>query len=106
MTYCGKGWRIAALVGLAIGSLVSGAPAAEIGDMIDGFSLPDIHGKDRTLTDLADKQVVVVAFLGVDCPLARLYAPRLEELRAKYAEQGVALVAIDANSQDSLADMT
>jgi len=69
------------------------------------FTLPDMHGRERTLDELAGKKLTVVAFLGVDCPLARLYAPRLEELHAKYAAQGVAFIGIDANQQDSLTDM-
>jgi peroxiredoxin len=74
---------------------------------VEKFTLPDMHGKDRSFDTLtADKKLVVVAFLGVDCPLARLYAPRLEELNAEFAKQGVAFIGIDANHQDSLTDMT
>jgi peroxiredoxin/mono/diheme cytochrome c family protein len=80
--------------------------AVEIGDRIDGFTLPDIHGRDRTLGELADKPLVVVAFLGTECPLARLYGPRLQALSESYAARGVAFVGIDANQQDSLADLT
>src|SRR5690606_3651883 len=44
-------------------------------------------------------------FLGVDCPLAKNYAPRLNELAAQYADQGVAFVGVDANVQDSLSEI-
>jgi len=74
---------------------------------VEKFTLPDMHGKDRSFDELtASKKLTVVAFLGVDCPLARLYAPRLEELNAEFAKQGVAFIAVDANHQDSLTDMT
>jgi hypothetical protein len=41
----------------------------------------------------------------VDCPLAKLYAPRLIELARAYERQGVAFVAINPNRQDSVADL-
>jgi peroxiredoxin len=91
---------------LAACSCAATIGAAEIGARVDAFTLPDIHGRDRSLNEFADQQFVVVAFLGTECPLARLYAPRLQELSEEYAKRGVAFVSIDANHQDSLADMT
>ncbi len=99
--------RVAALLSLGGLTLGCGAPvmAAEIGDRITGFTLPDIHGRERSLNEMAEGKLTVVAFLGTECPLARLYAPRLQELSDEYALRGVAFVAIDANSQDSLTEM-
>jgi peroxiredoxin len=48
---------------------------------------------------------VVVAFVGVECPLVAHYASRLQELAGKYEASGVAFLAIDANQQDSLAEL-
>jgi peroxiredoxin len=79
--------------------------AADIGDKVEPFSLPDIYGRDRALEELADKPIVVVAFIGVECPLARLYAPRLQQLADEYAAKNVAIVGIDANQQDSLTEL-
>ena len=69
------------------------------------FALKDLQGVSHSLADLQDVPVVVVAFMGVECPLARLYAPRLSELAGEFAELKVAFLAIDANAQDSLAEM-
>jgi peroxiredoxin/mono/diheme cytochrome c family protein len=80
--------------------------AADIGGRIDRFTLPDVHGRNRSLDELADKHVVVIAFLGTECPLARRYVPRLQELSDAYAARGVAFVGIDANEQDSLSDLS
>jgi peroxiredoxin len=82
------------------------AAGADIGNQIEPFSLPDIHGRERSLAEFADMQIVVVAFLGCECPLARLYAPRLQELADEYAARKVAILGVDANQQDSLSDMT
>ncbi len=75
------------------------------GDSVQDFTLQDFRGKQVSLSDFADQQLVVLAFMGTECPLARLYAPRLEELASNYADQGVAFVAIDANSHDSLTEI-
>lgn len=85
---------------------LSSAMAAESATRIERFTLPDMHGRDRSLDELANNKLVVVAFLGVECPLARLYAPRLQELADEYAAKGVGFVAIDSNQQDSLTDLT
>ncbi len=47
----------------------------------------------------------VVCFLGVECPLARLYGPRLQRLSREFADQGVRFVGINSNLQDSPADI-
>src|SRR5207244_3418113 len=79
--------------------------SAEVDAGVQRFTLPDTHGRDRALDEFRDRQVVVVAFLGTECPLARLYAPRLQQLSEQYAQRGIAFVGIDANQQDSLTDM-
>ena len=43
----------------------------------------------------------VIAFLGAGCPVARQYAVRLEAIAADYADQGVRVIGVDANRQDS-----
>lgn len=69
-------------------------------------ALEDTSGKPITVGDLsADSAWVVVAFLGTECPLARLYAPRLNQLAAEYAQQGVRFLAVDANRQDTAAEL-
>jgi peroxiredoxin/mono/diheme cytochrome c family protein len=86
--------------------MLTPAFAADVGSKIESFSLPDMHGRDRSLDELSDMPIVVVAFLGCECPLARLYAPRLQELADAYAPKNVSIIGVDANLQDSLADMT
>jgi mono/diheme cytochrome c family protein len=43
----------------------------------------------------------VICFLGTECPLAKLYAPRLVKLEQKFASQGFQFLAINSNQQDS-----
>lgn len=98
----------AVLVVLSIsgsGLRAADSPGEIVGRKIESFALRDIHGQQHTLEDYAGKPVLVVAFLGTECPLAKLYTPRLVELAAQLADRDVAFVAIDSNQQDSLAKM-
>ncbi len=87
--------------------LVAAAPADDspIGKRINSFELHDYLGASRRLDEFADKKAIVVVFLGVECPIAKLIGPRLAELAARYEDKGVAFIGIDSNSQDSLADV-
>jgi peroxiredoxin len=76
-----------------------------LGRSIVSFSLPDFHGQPRALDDYAKSELLVVGFMGIECPLAKLYAPRLKQLSAEYADRGVAFVGIDSNEQDSLTEI-
>ena len=65
----------------------------------------DFQGKDWNWSELSGEKGTVVVFLGTQCPLAKLYTPRIEELSTKYAKSGMRFVAVDPNFQDSLAEM-
>jgi peroxiredoxin len=67
---------------------------------VDGFRLQEFRGDSHALVDARDRKLVVLAFLGVECPLAAQYAPRLAELARSFGPKGVAFYAIDANRQD------
>src|SRR5204862_81705 len=58
-----------------------------------------------SLADWKDSKILVVAFLGTECPLANLYAPRLAELATKWEPKGVAFVGINSNQQDSITEV-
>jgi peroxiredoxin len=75
--------------------------AAKIGRTISPFSSAAV---DNTTFHSADhkEQVLVVAFLGVECPLANLYAPSLRALARHYQGKSVAVIAVNSNAQDTL----
>ena len=79
--------------------------ASPVGRTTDDFSLHDFYGKPHALSDYAEKKIVVLAFLGTECPLAKLYAPRLAELQREFADRGVQILGIDSNRQDSITEM-
>ncbi|HWB12620.1 MAG TPA: M56 family metallopeptidase [Pirellulales bacterium] len=81
------------------------AEEERLGRQIDDFRLQDYLGKEHSLADFSDREVVVVAFLGVECPVSKLYGPRLESLAEKYKSRGVAVLGVDSNQQDTPTEM-
>lgn len=96
---------IVTLVCLLATAFQSASAALPDAGPIDDFRLNDHRGKETAFRDFAGHKLLIVAFLGVECPLAKRYATRLEELSQEYADRGLAILAIDANAQDSLAEI-
>ena len=100
------------LMVLAI-TLMVGVPAAfadtdntPVGTVIDDFQLQDFRGRVHALSEFyEDADVVVIAFLGTECPLAKLYVPRLVELADEFESRRVAFVGVSPNRQDSMTDL-
>ncbi len=78
---------------------------ATLGSAVEDFALTDYRGRKYALADFADKDALVVAFLGNECPLCRQYGPRLEQLSQEFADRGVAFLGINANQQDAPSEM-
>ena len=86
-------------------NVVSAAEAPRVGRTIENFELTDFRGKQVRLNDYAQKQLIVVAFLGTECPLAKLYGPRLQDLSTEYQDRNVQFLGINANRQDTLTEI-
>ncbi len=76
-------------------------PKSLVGTKVDDFSVRDYRGKGHSLSDYESSKVVVLAFLGTECPLAKLYAPRLASLNAELKSRGVTFLGVNSNRQDS-----
>jgi peroxiredoxin len=76
-----------------------------IGLRIEDFNLRDCKGKEHRLSDWKDRKLIVVVFLSANCPLAKLYGPRLAELARIYDASGVAIVGIHANQHEGPTDL-
>ncbi len=77
---------------------------AGVGQVVGDVTLPDAYGEQQSLSDYATADAVVVVFLGVECPLAKLYGPRLADLADDYADKNVAVIGVNANRQDTLTE--
>ncbi len=90
---------------MAVSAWAKDEVAPQLGKKIEDFSLQDYHGQTHALSDVKDAKVVVVAFLGVECPLSKLYAPKLVKLADDYRDRGVTVIAVDPNRQDAVTEM-
>lgn len=88
-----------------VATLVAAADAARPAPLAEAPPLTDIYGERHDPATLVGRSAVVVAFLGVECPLAKLYTKRLQGLAAEYAGRGVEVVGVDSNEQDSLTEL-
>ena len=67
------------------------APAAE-------FVLESTRGERVSLyAEREGRVATAVVFLTEDCPVAKLYAPKVGKLAAEYADQGIVFLAVDAS---------
>jgi peroxiredoxin len=89
------------LLSLTMASAAPDGAGGERERSLAGFRLQDHLGAWHSLDDARESKVVVLAFLGIDCPIANLYAPRLAELARELGPKGVTFFAIDANQQDA-----
>ncbi|MCA9263351.1 MAG: redoxin domain-containing protein [Planctomycetales bacterium] len=100
--------RVPLLLVLALAAYGPSHVRAEsiIGQRVENFTLRSHLGREWALEQFAEQPVVVVVFLGTECPLAKLYGPRLAEMEERFRERGVAFLAINANTQDSMTELS
>ncbi|WP_372719118.1 redoxin domain-containing protein, partial [Novipirellula sp.] len=80
-------------------------PAAAGGTSLDRLDLIDFRGRTWKLDDFQSDSILVVAMLGTECPLAKLYAIRLGEIQQQYQSQSVRVIGVMSNRQDSLEEI-
>jgi len=95
---------IAALVVAALAGSAAAAPIA-VGDKLAPFTMKDAAGKDVNLASLAGKKAVVLAFIATQCPVSNAYNERMAGFAKEYEAKGVAFVGINANKQESPAEI-
>ena len=83
----------ACIATIAIATEDTPQPTA-VGKQIEDFQLQDFRGKPHRLSDFQKSKIVVVAFVGTECPLVKLYAQRLGEMHEQYGPAGVALMGL------------
>jgi peroxiredoxin len=95
------------LLACSVGQRITAEELAEarIGRRVANFTLQDFRGKEHSLGDFGESKLLVVAFLGTECPLAKLYGPRLQSLANSYDAKQVAFVGINSNCQDAITEI-
>src|SRR5438132_6542158 len=76
--------------------------SAPLGVRLADWTLPrSSDGRSWSLArDGRQAKVVVVVFLGTECPINNLYLPSLVTLHKKYAPRSVLFAGINSNAQD------
>jgi peroxiredoxin len=92
------------LLTLCIADLYSAPPELEP-ISLKSLDLADFRGRRWDLDDFPDDSILVVAFLGTECPLAKHYSIKLREMAVDYEMRGVRIVAVMSNRQDSLEEI-
>ena len=77
----------------------------KVAGVLESIDLVDYRGRQWTMDDIKQDKFLVVAFLGTECPLAKLYAIRLQELANEYSDS-VRVLAVMSNRQDSLEEIS
>ncbi|MBY0587654.1 redoxin domain-containing protein [bacterium] len=95
---------------LSVGILAWAAGPSDAGPLLVGQTAPSMEingaGPAINLSRPDEAKLVVVAFLGCECPLVTgLYATRLEKISQEFADAGLKIVGIDSNLQDSQEDI-
>ena len=67
-----RAMTLVVLATLSAQPVLAATPVA-IGQKVDNFTLRDYHGEPYSLDEVAKDKIVVLAFLGTECPLAKLY---------------------------------
>lgn len=72
-------------------------------------TLPNVNGQPQRLTTRSETKLRVFCFLGCECPLAKLYGPRLQLLYEEFTKDSgsrqVEIIGINSNLQDSIDDV-
>jgi peroxiredoxin len=84
-----------------IQAIESGVDSDSVATLVE--PILDISG--RRVSWNGDQPLRVLAFLGCECPVARLYAKRLQELHREYAPRGVQFIGVMSNLHDSIEDI-
>ena len=76
-----------------------------IGQAVPKLDFKDIRYLRRTLNDLPQSKVIVLAFVKIDCPISKRYLPVLKRLEADYRARGVQFALVNVGVEDSIMDM-
>jgi peroxiredoxin len=81
------------------------ASAGAVGSTVADFKLPDVEGKEHSLSSLKGKNGTVLIFVSVQCPVSNAYNERMEKLAQDYKARGINVVGVNANSTESAGDV-
>ena len=76
--------------------------AVALGAKVADFTLPDTAGKDHALSALKGKKGTLIFFTTARCPMVAAYHERLLKIAQDYPKQGVSVIAINSNADETV----
>ena len=76
-----------------------------VGQKVSNFKLKDFRGKQHVLKTARGEKGTVIYFMGTECPLAKLYGPRMQRISEEFASDGIVVLGINSNVQDSITEL-
>ena len=70
---------------------------------IQPIEVQDIRQQTVTLEN--SDRATLIAFLGVECPLVKLYVNRLQAIEKQFGSDKIRILGVDSNQQDSLSEL-
>lgn len=98
------GWLVSVSAPLHRTGLAYGADAVDT--ITIAVALPTTTGEPIELQTTSPLKLRIICILGCECPLAKLYAERLNQLAAEFGSADVQFIGINSNPQDSLDEVT
>lgn len=87
---------------LAAPAVPEGVETLKIGDSAPDFDLPGVDGKNHTLAEYSDADVLAILFTCNHCPSAQGAESRYKAIVNDYADKSFQLVAISPNDPESV----
>jgi peroxiredoxin len=95
----------AALSTVNVNAIEAASDPGSVGSVVADFKLPDVDGKEHSLSSLKGKNGTVLIFVAVQCPVSNAYNERMEKLAQDYKTRGINVIGINANSTESASDV-
>lgn len=91
-----------AIKGLGPKDLPDGFTSLKIGDAAPDFDLPGIDGKQYTLKDFNEPDVLMILFTGTHCPVSHGIEDRLKKTLDDLKDKNFGIIAINPNHSSGL----
>ncbi len=75
------------------------SPGYSVGDVAMDFTLPNVDGRQISLSDPENSKGAIVIFTCNTCPFAKAYEDRIIALDNTYAAEGYPVIAINSNDE-------
>jgi len=71
--------------------------------VIKSFTLPDLDGKNVSLSDFSSSKAIVLMFISTQCPVSNDYNERMAALSNEYSNKGFTFLGINSNKAEDVA---